>query len=700
MSNISKRFLLSGYRRKSPNLEVFNLVIFIIVLIISLLVISFLSQLRAYAEEVPTEESIREILGDRGENSKIFDRNGKLLYTFKDPEMDREYVDYEDIPPSIIAAALAAEDKNFYIHEGLDYIGLGRGLVATFSSGGDNKIGGSTITQQLVKQSLLTNDRTFDRKAKEAIITLIVERDYSKEEIMEYYLNVSNFGGRVHGVKTAAKVYFDKDIGDIDLNEAAFLMSLVQSPGEYSPLFSEDKEKALKLSNDRRSRVIGQVMENPSIVAYLNTNEKVYLEHHREDAANILMNRVNAEDQSNENKNKADENDNNKKSQKTKYDKEYFEKIKEKDLKFKPREEILRAPHWVFYIRDILLEDPYNLTREDLYTGGYRIHTTLDLSLQELVEKKLKEGIETYGPIYQFENGGLVAVDPRNGDVLAMVGSKGYYLPNNPEDRRFDPQVNVTTANQLLGSSLKPWVAYLAMQHLGFTGATTVKDEPTTFYGFYSPKNSDGGFFGEMTLRRALQDSRNIPFLRMSYQMGEWRLGEFMKEIGYKVETQYGLAAAIGGVNETLLDHTVAYTGLANGGDLMYQRSIIKITKSDGTLIHETDSKIRTSLNRDHVAAINSALGDKGYIPAGYNNHFKFVGNQKLAGKTGTSDRSRDTFYIGYSPKIVIGIWNGNNDNTFMRIDAFGSRTALPIWNGVMSSVLYEFPEYQEVGSY
>jgi penicillin-binding protein 1A len=673
MSNLSKYFLAKSQRSRRRGLELMNFVVLMFVIATSMLTIATLGQLRIYAEEIPTEDRIRQDLQNRGENSRIYDRNGTLLYTFKDPDRDREYADFEEFPRTLIAAALAAEDKDFFVHEGIDYIGMVRGVLNSISSSGENLQGGSTITQQLVKQTILTNEQTVDRKIKEAIISLMVERDYSKDQILEYYLNVVNLGGRVMGMKTGAKVYFNKSLDKLDLNEAAFLISLVQSPGEYSPLFANDKELALKLVMERKANVLVTIANSPRILNYLNTGNKNHL-FDQELPDTILQ------------------------LEKPKYTPENVKKLLDKKFKFTQPVDNLKAPHWVFYIRDLLSKAPYNLSIQQLYSGGYEIHTSLDLRVQELAERKLKEGVDRYGPRFGFQNGALITLDPRSGEILAMVGSKGYNLPSDPNNRKFDPKTNVTTSIRQLGSTLKPFVSYLGFESGKYTPSSVVKDSPQTFYRFYRPKNVDGRFFGDMTVRKALLDSRNLPFLKMLYSIGDWKLGELMEKIGYNKSNDYGLAAAVGGVNETLLSHTHAYAGLANEGTIPELRPVLKIQNRDGSNYFTAEAKVYFQLNSRSVAMVSDILGDKSYTPGNYRS--KFIGAQKLAGKTGTSDGNKNTFYMGYGPKVVTGLWCGNNDNSPMSSAALGSSTALLIWNGYMREFFQQFPQYGENGSY
>lgn len=684
MSSYHKAFLLKKYSRRGRGRrgqhELASLVGLVLSVCFFLVSFSALGQLQAYAAELPTEEIIKESLANRGENSRIYDRKGELLYVFKDPDRDRVYADFEEIPPTVIAALLAAEDKDFFLHEGIDYLGMVSGAYTTISSGGDTQVGGSTITQQLVKQTLLTNERTVDRKVREALVALVVEADYEKVEIIEYYLNSTNYGGRIVGIQTAAREYFGKSVADLTLNEAIYLIGLVQSPGSLSPIYANDPDQASVDSHARRDLIVDQVATNPRLLVYLESGGdlSVLATADRDLEANYPDLFRKAE---------------------SKYTDKYFTNLKAEKFEFSQPEVELKAPHWVFYIRDLLTQEPYGYTIEELYSGGLQIHTTLDLGVQNLLEAKLREGVDAYGPRFGFENGGAVLAHPQTGEIIAMVGSKGYDLPNDVENERFDPEVNVTTADHTLGSSLKSFAWYLAFNTGDYKPWTKVEDKPQRFYGGgYRPKNYDGRYFGEMSVRKALLDSRNLPVLSVLYEIGDWQLPELMEKIGYKPDNSYGLAAVVGGVNENLLDHAAAHTGLANGGSVMQKLPVLRIESSSGKTLQSYEPTSIYELNRQSVAYVNDILGDKSYRAG--NNAFKFVGGQKLAGKTGTSDGNRDTYYMGYGPNAVLGVWIGNNDNTRMTSRALGSSTALPIWNGMMRELLAQYPEYGEWGSY
>jgi penicillin-binding protein 1A len=664
--NISKLILIKN-KKVRHGYKYLYLLLALIILIPAGLLFASVILVNSYISEVPSKEKIQAILSERTENSKIYDRHGNLLYIFKDPHQDREYADFVEIPPSVIVAALAAEDKDFFIHSGIDYIASVNGLITSVFS--DQRVGGSTITQQLIKQTVLSSKQTIDRKIKEALIATILEEDYSKVQILEYYLNSSSFGGRVVGIKTAAQAYFNKPLSKITLNEAAFLMALVRSPGEYSPLFAKDTELALNLVNQRRKFILDQIQNNSRLIHYWQTKNM-----------EVLKEYVVSEDKI------------------TAQVRKEITDLHNKNVTVRATTDILQAPHWVFYIRDILAKAPYNLSLNELYNGGYSIHTSLDLNLQNIAQQEVARGVANNGWRYGFQNASLVMVSAETGEILVMVGSKGYSLPKNPNNKKFDPKTNAATSLQLLGSSLKPWVAYLAFETGWYNDRTIVPDTPQTFFGGYRPRNADGRFLGSMDIRRALLLSRNLPFLKISNNIGAWKLPELMKKIGYRPNNNYGLAATIGGVDETLLDHTGAYTGFANGGRVMQLKPILKIVNQDNKVVFNAKTTVKHQLNGRAVAMVNNILGDKSYRPGGY--AAKFIGGQKVAGKSGTTDKNKDNLYMGYGPKFVTGVWVGNNDNSNLAGNAYGLNTALPIWNSFMRRAFAVAPWLGVYGRY
>lgn len=671
MRKIPKTYALFLHRRYARRLDMALVLAAAFTTVLCAGAIFTFAKLREYRQELPNRGRIETKLRDRGENTVVYDRHGKVLYTFKDPYQDREYAEYREIPPVVIAATLAAEDKDFFLHQGIDYVGMLKGIVTTVQSGGQQIVGGSTITQQLIKQTVLTTERSVERKVKEAIITLIVEQEYTKEEILEFYLNTTNYGGRIVGIKTAARAYFGKTLDQLKLNEAVYLVSLVQSPGEFSPLYANDAVRAANLVNERRRWVLDQIKRNHRLLDYLTTKDLQVLQHAGGSVAGVATDKADAL-------------------------RNILTELQAKDINVGRRaRDIINAPHWVFYIRDLLQQEPFNLSQHELYRGGYRIYTTLDLSAQQLFEAELKRSVDRLGPQYGFSNAGLVAIDARSGDILAMVGSKGYNLKRTPE---FDPQVNTTVARNSLGSSLKPWMAYLALASGKYKQFSTVSDTPAIFPNDYIPKNADGQFMGEMSLHRALILSRNLPFIKLNAELGYRMLLDLMQSLGYAGTQRYGLSAVVGGVDETLLNHTAAYTGFATGGDVMYSRAITRVDSVEGKTLFKTRSQVRMRLDSEHISTVNRILGDRTYRWGIFS--YKFVGNYKLAGKTGTSDSNKDTLYIGYSPELVVGVWAGNNNNKPMGKNAFGATISLPIWNACMQAFAAKYPSYMSRGNW
>lgn len=635
-------------------MSIFSVLLSCIVIAFSGGLIYLSATVRDMYAQVPSDETISEAFQTKSQNSFLYDKHGTLLYTFKDPNVDREYLFQDEINDKIRLAVLAAEDKDFYIHHGMDYIAMLRGLVTSIS--GDQLVGGSTITQQLAKNTFLTNETTIERKIKEAILSAIIENEYEKEQILEYYLNTVPFGSRVTGLKTAAKVYFSKPVDQLSFNEISFLIGMVQSPTQLSPIYSFDQQKAWEANDARRNYILNQALSNYEFF-------------------DIILEDIPT--------------------------KEELEEYMSTDIEISPYFSDIKAPHYVFYIESILAEEPYNISRDELYTGGYKIHTTLDYNIQKIAENRLPGLVGQYGPRYGFDNAALMTIDPRNGAILAMQGSKDYWAKKD-KSGRFDPEVNVTLSSQNLGSSLKPFLAYMAFDSGRYSRYSIIYDTPKTFAGGYKPKNVDGRFLGPLTVDKALKYSRNLPFVKINDEVGVNAFNNLLKNLGYsnaEAGAQYGLAASLGGVSETLYDHAFAYSTMASGGFKVEPYPISKIEKIDSEEVREFKPKQERLLNEGAVRQVNRIIGDKSYRS---DNHWMvYLGrNYKFAGKTGTTDYNKQNYYVGYSPRILTAVWTGNNNNDRMSSRAFGSTTAMPIWYEYTKNVLDKHPEYIEWGSW
>lgn len=618
-------------------LEIIVVILAMIGIFFSVIFLFSSHQLKLFSENIPKESEIITKVSEKSQNSKLYDRNGILLYEFKDPDQDREYANIDEIPQNLISILLAAEDINFYKHEGVDIKAILRSLNIYYSSNGETVVGGSTITQQLVKNTVLTNERTLERKAKEIFISLLIESKYSKSEILEMYLNSISFGGNVIGIKTAARSYFSKDLMDLSFAEMVFLVGLIQLPGRSSPLFSSDQQLAWEIINLRKQYIYDQIRINYSIITSQNN-----------DFLNIAeLNLAEVE-----------------------------------PVELDPDLGEIKAPHFVFYIKEVLKSTPYDFSETELGNGGYQIYTTLDYPLQQIAERKLKEGVERYKH-FGFENAALITLDPQTSEVLVMVGSKDYF-GQKTVDGAFDPFVNVSLSERNLGSSLKPFIAYLAFKQQKYRPTSIISDSPVSF-GTYKPKNYDGKYMGDITVKTALVESRNIPFVKITNSVGVENILDLLDTIGYenaKFRERYGLSLALGGFSSNLLEHTHAYSVFANKGNLNKLNQIGKIVNSTNEIVFEQKIELQAQLEENYISEVDNILAEYGL--------------EGISGKTGTTDSNRDNYFIGYNTKFLTGIWIGNNNNKRMSPKAFGSTTALPIWNMYFQEVINKYPEYKQ----
>lgn len=610
-----------------------------IIIVVSGLFLFSSYQLKLFASKIPTESEIISKVSEKSENSKVYDRNGVLLYEFRDPQKDRQYAKLEEVPVNLIWILLNAEDINFYKHEGVDLNGILRSINIYISSEGDTVIGGSTITQQLVKNTVLSNEKTLERKLKEILIAFLIETKYSKAEILEMYLNSISFGGNIIGIKTAAHTYFSKDLKDLTFEESVFLISLIQQPGQSSPLFSTNEQLAWNIVESRKNYIYKQIDANYDYIKKYHPGFP--------DEVDILASNVNS-------------------------------------IKLNPTIGDIKAPHFVFYIKDVLQKEPFNFTEQELGNLGLNIYTTLDYEMQKIAEEKIKAGVENNK--YGFANAALVTINPKTGEILAMVGSKDYFGQKDA-DGAFDPYVNVALSDRNLGSSLKPFIAYEAFKEKKFKPDSVIADAPVNFDG-YKPKNSDGKFMGDMTLSRALVISRNIPFVKITDKVGVTNILDLLEKLGYdnaKFKDRYGLSIALGGFSSNLVEHTHAYAALANKGRLPKVSQILWITKPNParkkgyTEIYENKLSSEEILDPKYVAQVTKILDEYG-LPG-------------VAGKTGTTDSNQDNYFLGYTDNFLTGLWIGNNNNKPMARNAFGSTTALPIWNSYYLELVKKYPE-------
>ncbi|MBP6926072.1 MAG: PBP1A family penicillin-binding protein [Candidatus Pacebacteria bacterium] len=580
-------------------------------------------------------------------STKIYDRTGEtLLYDLHD-DVKRTIIPLESMGENIKNATISIEDREFYNHHGIRPTSIIRAVFSTIFKGDSQ--GGSTITQQVIKNSLLTQEKSVTRKFKEWILSIKVDRTLGKDEILALYLNENPYGGAIYGVQEASQSYFKKNPADLTVAEAAYLAAIPQSPTQYSPY-----GKNLDRLENRKN----QVLKNMFDQGYLSQEE--------------------------------------------------YTAAKAEVVVFQPKEQVgIKAPHFVFYVRDYLM----NKYGEDtVYTGGLKVITTLDWSLQEKGEKIVKEWAEKNEKTAKASNAGLVAVDPKTGQILTMVGSRDYFGKALPEgcisgkDCKFDPNFNSATSPRQPGSSFKPF-AYATAFEKGFLPETVLFDVPTEFSNScsgnsascYNPDNFDNLFKGPISMRSALAESRNVPAVKTLYLAGLDETLKTAKDMGIhslgEAKT-YGLTLVLGGGEVSLLDMTSAYGVFANEGVRMQPTPVLTVTDKDGKIIEEYKEESVQVIPKNVALQISDVLSDNNArIPTfGANSPLYFAGRD-VAAKTGTTNDNRDAWVMGYTPTIAVGAWSGNSDNS--KMTKGGSAVSGPLWHAFMAEALKTMPNEQ-----
>ena len=516
---------------------------------------------------------------------------------------------------------------------------LGSILLPTF--------GGSTIPQQLIRSTFLSGEKTAQRKTREIILAIELDRRYSKNQMLEWYLNQIPFGQNAYGVEAASQTYFKKSVSEISLAEAATLAALIQSPYRLSP-YGEEKNTLLERKNYVLDRMVNE--------GFLT--------------------------------------------------KESAEETKKEEVKFAENRVEIKAPYFTIWIKQ-QLEEKYG--EEFLSQGGLKVYTSLDWELQQVAEEETKKGIEQ-NKAYHAYNAGLVAINPKNGEVLAMtVGSGDYYAPSFPDGCisgqtcLFDPKFNVVVGTKenpgrQPGSSFKPFVYVTAFER-GYNDISTVIDEPTNFgiWGNkeYVPQNYDGRFRGEVTLRQALAQSLNIPSIKvLLYLAGLDDSIKTAQDLGITtLKPPYGPAIVLGGWEVRLLEMTSAYSAFANDGLRTPPVSVLKIEDSRGNIVEENKKDPERVLDSSAVRLISDILSDnEARTPIFGSRSNLYFENYQVAAKTGTTDDFRDGWAIGYTPSITVGVWVGNNNNEPMfKKPAISS--AGYIFHAFLEKVLLKYPK-------
>jgi len=583
-----------------------------------------------FIEALPSPSQVESYQGSL--STHLYSRDNKLLYEIYH-EQNRTPIELESLPVYVKQATISIEDKDFYKHSGISVFGgVLRAVKETVLK---KKLqGGSTITQQLVKSALLTPERTLTRKVKEMILALLVERKYTKDEILEMYLNQVPYGGTAWGIEEASRLYFNKPASKLTLSQAALLAGLPQAPSLYSPYSNP------KAAKNRQEQVL------------LTMKEERYITQSQYDQA-----------------------------------------IKTK-LHFSPPKNQIKAPHFVFYVKN-LLEKEYGL--KTVQEGGLRVYTTLDYSIQKEAEKILKEELDQLQD-YNVGNGAILVTRPSTGEILSMVGSKDFFEGTYGA-------YNVTTALRQPGSSIKPVTYTLALKK-GMTAATIIQDVPTVFEILgsesYRPVNYDERFHGAVPLRYALANSYNIPAVKVLNTIGVDELIQFAEKLGIASwqtnKKQYGLSLTLGGGEVTMLEMATAFGVIANLGTKVDLNPINRIEDTLGQNLYQAEIQESRVIGEEEPFIIADILSDNmARSPAFGNNSPLNFGDGKIAVKTGTTDQKKDNWTIGFTRPtlssqygdVLVAVWVGNNNGDPMNPNlASGITGAAPIWRRVMERLV------------
>lgn len=581
-----------------------------------------------------------------GASARILDRKGRLLYEIADPHAGRHVpVPLEEVPPACRQATIATEDATFYTNPGIDPLGILRAVWINLR-GGDVLAGGSTITQQVARNLLLDPqeraERTLVRKLRETILAWRIARTYTKDEILALYLNEVYYGNLAYGIEAAARTYFGKGVAELDLAECALLAGLPQAPAAYNPLV--DPEAARE-----RQRVVLGLMEEQGYI----TRQQARL-------------------------------------------------AAEERLHFASAPFAIEAPHFVMFVR-AWLEDRFGL--EALYRDGLVVTTTLDLDMQHAAERSVRRHlqrlarVEEGSPLHNVNNAALVAMDPRTGEILAMVGSPDYFDPT------IDGAVNAALALRQPGSAIKP-VTYAAAfdprREQPLTSASVLLDVRTAFLTEegrpYVPENYDRRFHGPVSAREALACSYNVPAVRVLNEVGVDRMVGLARDLGLSHFGGGGLALTLGGGEVRLLELTAAYAAFANGGRRVDPVAVLEVRDASGQVRYRARTGSGPRVLDPRVAyLITDILSDNDARVPAFGPRSVLSLSRPAAAKTGTSSDWRDNWTIGYTPDLVTGVWVGNADGRPM-VQVSGVEGAGPIWHDFMEAALRgvppsEFPE-------
>ncbi len=569
------------------------------------------------------------------ESTKIFDRTGTvLLYEVFDEER-RTIIPYDEIPQHVKNATIAIEDKDFYTHPAFDLKSFLRAAIANVLHGWGSQ-GGSTITQQLAKNAFLSREKTITRKIKELILAFRLEKKFTKDEILYLYLNQIPYGSNAYGIEAASQIYFQKPARELTLAESALLVSLPQAPTYYSP-WGKNLPELLN-----RKNLVLRLMEE---LGYITASQRSAAE--------------------------------------------------QEELSFERPDSSIKAPHFSITVKDYL-----NATYGEDFVrrAGLTVITTLDWEMQQAAEKAVIEGAKRNEELYKGTNAALVAQDTKTGQILALVGSRGYF------ETEYEGSFNVATQGlRQPGSAMKPF-AYLTAFEKGYPPETILFDLKTEFdttndpSNSYQPENFDHLFRGPVSMRNALAQSINVPAVKTAYLAGLDTILKKMKLLGVNTLTErsrYGLSLVLGGGEVKLIELLGAYATLATEGVRHDQTMILSVTGKDGKVLERYEDKASDVIEPQYARMINDILSDSAARAPLFSGSFGltvFPGHD-VAMKTGTTNDYRDAWTFGYTPNLAVGVWAGNNNNQPMERQGGSILAAVPIWNAFLVEALKNQPQ-------
>jgi len=597
------------------------------------------------AQELPNPEEF--IDGQITQSTKIYDRAGEVLLYEIHGDQKRTVIPFSDIPQYSREATLAIEDQNFYHHAAMDWKGTLRALITNLTTG-EMSQGGSTITQQLARNTFLTAEKTIQRKIKELILANWIEEKYTKDKILELYLNQIPYGTNAYGIESASQTYFNKSAKDLSLAESATLAAMIQAPSYYSPWGTHMEELI-----NRKNYVLEQM------------NKLGFIDKQEEESA---------------------------------------QKIK---LVFASQNiGIIKAPHFVMMVKDYLIQ---KYGEDIVEKGGLRVITTLDWKLQQIAETAVENGANRNTELYQGKNAALVAQDPKTGQILALVGSKDYFDKSvdgnfnvavqglRQPGSSFKPFAYVTAFEK--GYSPNTVIFDLPTEFSSYTDVCRLvninynDENPLCFH----PQNFDGDFRGPINLRNSLAQSINVASVKVLYLAGLNDTIKTAQNFGLTTINdpgRYGLSLVLGGGEVKLIDMVEAYSVFSQEGIKHNQAIILEVDSAKGDILEKYLDQATRVIDQQYPKLVNNILSDidarAGLFQSSLN--LTVFPGRDVALKTGTTNDYKDAWTLGYTPSLTIGVWAGNSDNTPMQKHAGSILAAVPIWSEFMNAALQNYP--------